>query len=304
MINPTRDPDSVTGTEGRPGEGTDPPQPTDHTSTHTYTNSGKETTTAHEKISTPPSENSAPPENSPYPLPTPTYETSSQIPSTLEPTSTSEVSTGEDGADNDSGGGGLPTTTKVAIAVPVAVVGTIILAALLFFLLKRRQRKRPKNIVTSPSQTEMSLGPAGSQQQSGTVWNPQPAQVNSSAAFAAASIPRRPVPQNSDQEDPSQAQRGMSSESSRGQSRFREHDDLEDAPSGAPVVVAGQRASTDRPRSQEERPQSPFDHPLDDAMSDISELSGRRSPAHHRGLDDDASSVSSFEDDAGRRSRT
>ncbi|KAL5366056.1 hypothetical protein BJX96DRAFT_160252 [Aspergillus floccosus] len=93
----------------------------------------------------------------------------------------------------------------------------------------------------------------------------------------------------------------MSSELGRGHSRFREHENLEDAPRGTPVVIAPQRSVTEGRESHEERPQSPFDHPLDDAMSDISELSDKRLSAQRRGLDDDVSSVSSFEDDDHRR---
>lgn len=95
----------------------------------------------------------------------------------------------------------------------------------------------------------------------------------------------------------------MSSESGRGQSRFIEHENLTDMPRGAPVVIAAQRSGTDQGHSQG-RPQSPFDHPLDDAMSDISELSDKRLSAQRRGLDDDVSSVSSFEDDDHRGRNT
>lgn len=40
-----------------------------------------------------------------------------------------------------SSSGGLPTTTKIAIAVPVAVAGLAILLALIFFLVRRRRNK-------------------------------------------------------------------------------------------------------------------------------------------------------------------
>ncbi|KAG2421064.1 hypothetical protein HFD88_000680 [Aspergillus terreus] len=241
--------------------------------------------------------------------------TSSPTPQTLSttsPTPAADSLDGVDGADNDAGrgGGGIPTTTKVAIAVPVAVVGTIVLAALIFFLLKRRQRKQPKNVLSSPSQTEMNLGPASSHQQSRALWTSVPQPAENSAAFAAASIPRRPVPQTGDQEIPAQGpgRRGMSSESGRGQSRFIEHENLDDVPRGAPVVIAAQRSVEQRPGTgqchSQGRPQSPFDHPLDDAMSDISELSDKRLSSQRRGLDDDVSSVSSFEDDDHRGRNT
>jgi hypothetical protein len=55
-------------------------------------------------------------------------------------------------------------------------------------------------------------------------------------------------------------------------------------------VTAGWRAGS------EDRPRSPFDHPLDDAMSEVSGLSDRRGATHSRDLDD-ISSVSSIGDD-------
>ena len=46
------------------------------------------------------------------------------------------------------------------------------------------------------------------------------------------------------------------------------------------------------------RPRSPFSHPDDDAMSDISDINDREAMMRSRGVrDDDMSSVSSFEDE-------
>lgn len=181
----------------------------------------------------------------------------------------------------------MSTNTKVAIAVPVAVVGAAIIAAIIFFLIRRRRRQRQR---TSQYPTISA-----------------PRMENSSSLFIPAHIepvpPPPPAPGN---------QRSMPDE----------HEALSLPPHPSevgvvqttppvPAVVAVPPPDLEWRTSEERRaigrPQSPFSHPSDhdheDSMSIVSEIHDREGVMRIRAVrDDDMSSVSSFEDDEPRRS--
>ncbi|KAF9887412.1 Mucin-12 [Aspergillus nanangensis] len=271
-----------------------------NTQTQTQTTSwSSETTTANPFSVTSSSTTSE--SNTSSSQPTTTTSLATTTPSEVSSTNTTSDETSED----TGGGGGLPTTTKVAIAVPIAVVGAAIVAAILFLVFKRRRRQRQHQLqkaILTPSHTEMNLAPPLHNNYS---WVSSP-RASQSTSFGP--IPRRPdtlpAPQIHVQDE-----EGRSRGQTPVQSRFTEH---ENSPPGTAAMV-GQNAVEEERRpttttttaSRGDRSPSPFDDPLDDdAMSDISEISGRGGgTGRHRGndVDDDVSSVSSFEDDEDRR---
>ncbi|GFF78441.1 hypothetical protein IFM53868_02341 [Aspergillus udagawae] len=191
---------------------------------------------------------------------------------------------------------GSNNTKTIAIAVPVSVIGAALLLGALFLLLRRRRRKtrqeNPSNLHVDMAQaTRTNLLP-----HNGIPWNvgharshetlfdgPYPSQAASNDHIPEAqpynqlnAVPRSqpatlsvPTPPAADTEHRQpEGGFGLTETSS---------------------VTAGLQAGG------EDRPRSPFDHPLDDAMSEVSGLSDRRGATHSRDLDD-ISSVSSIGD--------
>ncbi|KAL5342422.1 hypothetical protein BJX70DRAFT_321185 [Aspergillus crustosus] len=171
-----------------------------------------------------------------------------------------------DGDKNGGGGGGMSNGTKIAIAVPVALVGAAILAAILFFLLRRRRRQRQLN--TQPVISTPRL------ETSSSVF--LPSQIQPVPPPPTVSISRRPVPQNETTLSPP-------------------------APEAAVVPAVATRDLEWRTSEEQRaaRSWSPFDHPHDndDALSFLSGMSDREAMMRARERDDDLSSVSSFEDE-------
>ena len=206
----------------------------------------------------------------------------------------------------------MPTKTKVAIAVPVAVVGALIIAALIYFFLRRRNRQKRNKAVPSADHLVMSTAastPAHTQPYPPPFPSPQP---HSPAPFAA--VPAEPSPHHS---NPNINIEPPAAVATRGDSPVRPTSQL--PPTDHPaILVAGadQQQHQQQPERQpyhssgdpiaernlwhnaaattEPRPRSPFDHPMDDQLSVMSAMSERRAHPHDR---DDASSVSSVSDD-------
>ncbi|KAL4880904.1 hypothetical protein BJY04DRAFT_68054 [Aspergillus karnatakaensis] len=185
--------------------------------------------------------------------------------------SSSSDSQNDNDDDGGGGGGGMSNGTKIAIAVPVALVGAAILAAILFFLLRRRRRQRQLNAQPVISTRHLET--------SSSVFLPQQPPVQSlPPPPPVAPISRRAVPQQETIAPP--------------------------ASSEAATVVPASAARdlewrTSEERAEETRPRSPFDHPHDndDALSFVSGMSDREAMMRARERDDDLSSVSSFEDE-------
>ncbi|KAL3467570.1 hypothetical protein BJX64DRAFT_145424 [Aspergillus heterothallicus] len=192
---------------------------------------------------------------------------------TSQPSSSiTSASSNDTQSDNDSGDGGMSNSTKIAIAVPIAVVGAAIIAAVLFFLLRRRRRQRKldsRPVISTPQMDNSS-----------SVFLPQQQpQIQPVPLPAATPIARRPVPQGPYVEP------------------------VEPASTETNNVVAAGAARDLEWRTSEERggrPRSPFEHPRDndDNLSIVSGISDREAMMRARGpRDDDMSSVSSFEDE-------
>ncbi|KAH1460838.1 hypothetical protein KXX13_007520 [Aspergillus fumigatus] len=207
-------------------------------------------------------------------------------------------STGTSPQPGDSSSGSSDTKT-IAIAVPVSVVGAALLIGALFLLLRRRRRKtqqeNPSDLQVDMAQpTRTNLLP-----QNDTPWNgharsheilfdgPYPSQTASNDHIPIRPAqpfnhqinmtPRSPPPTLSVPTSPA------------GVTEHRQPEVGLGLPETSPVTAGWRAGSVDRPRS-------PFDHPLDDAMSEVSGLSDRRGATHSRDLDD-ISSVSSIGDD-------
>ncbi|KAL2824942.1 hypothetical protein BDW59DRAFT_81233 [Aspergillus cavernicola] len=215
---------------------------------------------------------------------TTTATTSTTFTSESNPTITL-ASSDDDGSSSSGGGGdGLSNNTKIAIAVPVSIVGAIIIGAILFFLLRRRKRQqRQTQPVISTPQLETSS----------SVF--LPAQIQPVPA-PLAPLNRRPVPQG----PPLYTEQPDSSMPADPESTA--------IPPATAAAAAAATTTTTRDlewRTSEERgggrSRSPFDHPHDndaDRLSIISVVSDREAMMRSRGhRDDDLSSVSSFEDD-------
>ncbi|GIK04945.1 hypothetical protein Aspvir_009044 [Aspergillus viridinutans] len=210
--------------------------------------------------------------------------------------SSTSSSTGTPSQTGDSSSGSSNTKT-IAIAVPVSVVGAALLLGALFLLLRRRRRKtrqeNPSNRQVDKAQaTRTNLLP-----HNGIPWNvgharshevlfdgPYPSHAASNDHIPPTepynhqinTTPRSQPPTLSVPTPPVGVTEHRRSEGGFGL--------LETSP-----VTAGLQAGS------EDRPRSPFDHPLDDAMSEVSGLSDRRGVTHSRDLDD-ISSVSSIGD--------
>ncbi|KAF7720147.1 Uncharacterized protein PECH_007426 [Penicillium ucsense] len=105
---------------------------------------------------------------------------------TTTTTSTSSCATGEDGSTSCKSG--PSSTTKIAIAVPVSVVGVLILAALGFFFLRRRRRHSDRSSYDSsnPGSPRASNAILMSAHPKGTISSPD--------TNLAAPVRRKPVP--------------------------------------------------------------------------------------------------------------
>ncbi|RAL05495.1 uncharacterized protein BO80DRAFT_137987 [Aspergillus ibericus CBS 121593] len=190
------------------------------------------------------------------------------------------------------------TNTKtIAIAVPVAVVGAVIIASLLFFICRRRrQRNRNHNHPIPAPQANMTPVPRDLHPppNRSSTWEFAP--TNSHDIPFSGPIPGRPVPQHDHPRDlnpSSSIHTGPITTPIPTENRHltpNHPPPASVAPAQShPIIPPTIPTWSEQPR---DRPTSPFDHPLDDAVSEIS----RRS----RDLDD-ISSVSSFGEDEERR---
>ncbi|OJJ74514.1 hypothetical protein ASPBRDRAFT_63174 [Aspergillus brasiliensis CBS 101740] len=254
---------------------------------------------------------------------TTTTATATQSSSTSTNTSTSTAV-----KSTSSSGGSSNNTKTIAIAVPVAVVGAAIIAALLFFILRRRRQQRNRSTIpqTNNNNPPVSMGAVPRQIRSppqrqqpqqaanGATWEFAP--TNSHEIPFTGPIPGRPVPPETERTIPTNNQTRDFSPPTTNSHNF--HTTAAAAAAATAAAGAGTAAAAEvsnrnsnnhegspqqptmpaawpSPEARLDRPISPFDHPLDDAVSDIS----RRSYTHARDMDD-VSSVSSFEDDERR----
>ncbi|KAF7128538.1 hypothetical protein CNMCM5793_003326 [Aspergillus hiratsukae] len=221
----------------------------------------------------------------------------SSISLSIDSSSTGSSSTGTSPQTGDSSSGSSNTKT-IAIAVPVSVVGAALLFGALFLLLRRRRRKtRQKN----PSDLAVDMGQttrASLLPQNGTSWTV--GHAGSHEIPFEGPFPSQAAPNNHIQ--PTQPYDHQINATPRAQPSalpvptpppgVTEHRQTEVGlalPETSAAAAGWQAGSGDRPRS-------PFDHPLDDAMSEVSGLSDRRGATHSRDLDD-ISSVSSIGED-------
>ncbi|CAI7645939.1 unnamed protein product [Penicillium crustosum] len=133
------------------------------------------------------------PETVPWP-------SASEVTTNPAPTSSSETTSAT--SDSTAFSGGPSKATKIAIAVPVSVVGLALILALLFFLSRRRRREQKRNVLPPPydiatghrsavSTQELMISPKSS--------TPEPRRSVSTPAMSSAPtslplpIPRIPV---------------------------------------------------------------------------------------------------------------
>ncbi|PYI04136.1 hypothetical protein BO78DRAFT_177155 [Aspergillus sclerotiicarbonarius CBS 121057] len=221
--------------------------------------------------------------------------------STSQSSATSTATSVSSKSNTDSGSTDSSNVKTIAIAVPVAVVGAIIIAALLFFIFRRgRQRNRNRPIPSAP-QVDMVAVPRELQPppNRSSTWEFAP--TNSHDLPFSGPIPGRPVPTTSQARDLDPTSSNHPLTAPIPTDDHQHHLAPTDPPPPAPappegVAPASRPVISPRipawPEQPRDRPTSPFDHPLDDAVSEIS----RRS----RDLDD-ISSVSSFGEDDERR---
>ncbi|KAF7179101.1 hypothetical protein CNMCM7691_008030 [Aspergillus felis] len=204
-------------------------------------------------------------------------------------------STGTPSQTGDSSSGSSNTKT-IAIAVPVSVVGAALLLGALFLLLRRRGRKtrqeNPSNLDVDMAQaTRTNLLP-----HNGIPWNVGHArshEIHFDGPYPSQAASNEHIPEAQPYNQINAAPRSQPATLSvpTPPAAVTEHRQPEGGfglPETSPVT-AGLRAGS------EDRPRSPFDHPLDDAMSEVSGLSERRGVTHSHDLDD-ISSVSSIGD--------
>ncbi|RAH73272.1 uncharacterized protein BO66DRAFT_238691 [Aspergillus aculeatinus CBS 121060] len=231
-------------------------------------------------------------------------------PSPTTSTTTSSTSTSSASSSNGS------NTKTLAIAIPVAVAGAAIILGLLFFLLRRRRRRVRGHVIPSTSQIDVMTVPRQpilpqpqqnlprSQPPQATPWGFTNASTHN-IPFTGP-IPYDTSNHSSDHLATSQS-RSLDAPASQHSLAPGINTTLEQPP---PYSRHPERAeadispvtSTDVPSrqvSRRERPTSPFDHPLDDTVSEISRYSRGPSLVHRASLDE-ISSVSSMGDDERR----
>ncbi|OJK04627.1 hypothetical protein ASPACDRAFT_38190 [Aspergillus aculeatus ATCC 16872] len=230
-------------------------------------------------------------------------------PSPTTSTTTSSTSTSSASSSNGS------NTETLAIAIPVAVAGAAIILGLLFFLRRRRRRVRG-HVIPSTSQIDVITVPRQpilpqpqqnlprSQPPQATPWGFTNASTHN-IPFTGP-IPYDTSNHSSDRLATSQP-RGLNAPASQHSLTPGINTTLEQPPpysrhperaeaQVSPVTSAGVPS---RQVSGRERPTSPFDHPLDDTVSEISRYSRGPSLVHRASLDE-ISSVSSIGDDERR----
>lgn len=229
----------------------------------------------------------------------------SSISSSTGSSSTGSSSTGTSPQAGDSSPGsssGSSNTNTIAIAVPVSVVGAALLLGALLLLLRRRRRRtrreNPPDLAVDMAQTTTNLLP-----QDGASWNVGLAgshEIPFGGPFppqAASNNPITPIqPYDHQINATPTAQPPILSvpTSPAGATERRQSEGGLGLPETSAAAAGWQARSGDRPRS-------PFDHPLDDAVSEVSGPSDRGA-THSRDLDD-ISSVSSIGDDERVRRR-
>ncbi|KAJ5382264.1 hypothetical protein N7517_000175 [Penicillium concentricum] len=274
-----------------------------------------------------------------YPSQTPPTTLSTSNPSTLISTQTasssaitSASSTTSAISDSTAFSGGPSKTTKIAIAVPVSVIGLALILAFLFFLSHRRRRDKKRNALppsydiatghrSAVSTQELMISPKSS--------TPEPRRSFSTPAMSSAAMPMPPMPRIPIISiSPSTEGRGRtpspapsSGTSLRRMSMTRGPNDSE-AELGIAVAVPmdqrrsateqdfrGRVASVTSSRGPSRLARMPFedfeddevgigiahggsDDEYDDAVSDVSDLDGRRRERDF----DDHSVVSSFDE--------
>ncbi|PYH49486.1 uncharacterized protein BP01DRAFT_352958 [Aspergillus saccharolyticus JOP 1030-1] len=210
-------------------------------------------------------------------------------------------------------------TKTLAIAIPVAIVGAAIILGLLFFLLSRRRRRRRGRILASTSQVDVVTVPR-------QPILPQPQQHSPRSLQSAQATPwglgstnnthnipfTGPIPYSSLDHHPTPTAQSRSLETTDSHHNLTAGIDTtieqpppystRPEPAGTSIpsttVMTGGGAPS-RQSSRRERPTSPFDHPLDDTVSEISRYSRGPSLVHRASLDE-ISSVSSMGDDERR----
>ncbi|PYH83101.1 hypothetical protein BO82DRAFT_45938 [Aspergillus uvarum CBS 121591] len=241
--------------------------------------------------------------------------TQTTIPSPTASTTTSFTSTSSASSSSSSSSSNNNTRT-LAIAIPVAVAGTAIIFGLLLFLLRRRRRRLRGHAIPSASQVDVVTVPRQPilpQPQQNLPRSPPPQATPWGFTNASThNIPfTGPMPydtsnHSSDHLATSQS-RSLDAPASQHSLTPGINTTLEQPP---PYSRHPERAevdispvtSTDVPSrqvSRRERPTSPFDHPLDDTISEISRYSRGPSLVHRASLDE-ISSVSSMGDDERR----
>lgn len=259
---------------------------------------------------------------------------------TFLPTTDASVSTSSPIPDSNSPFS-LSTKTQVAIAIPIAIAGTIFLLALLF-LIRRRGRNQPPAPRSRPylnmkgpwgSKLRLPLHSHSDSQGDANNWGSMSRDMIFPGS-ASRMETGRASPRHIDIYDAVAAQKQQSQNTSIHRPSFSVSgagltllpDPLHSHPNTptsdelagnglAPSITTTQERgpSNDPGFLPEYRPQSPFDHPLDDAVSAISGISGQRvtmfgelglGHRHYRGVGDDESSVSSLSDDEESRRRS
>ncbi|KAJ5826636.1 hypothetical protein N7447_003399 [Penicillium robsamsonii] len=253
---------------------------------------------------------------------------------TASSTATTSASTTSAISDSTAFSGGPSKTTKIAIAVPVSVIGLALILALLFFLYRRRRHDKQRNALppsydiatghrSAVSTQELMVSPKSSTPESRRSFS-TPAMSSTAMSMPMPPIPRIPIISIS----PSTESRGQtpspgpsSGTSFRRMSMTRGPNDSEAELGVAVAVPMDQRrsateqdfrgrvasvASSRRPSRLARMPFEDFsddevgigiarggsDDEYDDAVSDVSDLDGRRRERDF----DDHSVVSSFDE--------
>lgn len=201
-------------------------------------------------------------------------------------------------------GGGDSVKTKLAIALPIAIVGLLVILALIFFFVRRRKHRkaRPPYEMSGTKTPGVSTAALMTTTPKIAITSPQPATVNLSR-LPVIDVMRsqdhehapRPGSASARSDDDPRTELGVAVAVPMDQRLSATEHDLREF--SRPVSSASHRVSAGPPSGGLASVRMPFENQSSDETDAVSIISGEHGRTDHERDFDDMSSVSSFDDE-------